>query len=463
MASSLKKLAIRGTLWTVFSYGLSNVLRLAGNIVLSRLLFPELFGLISTVNIFITGLSLFSDVGIGPSIIQNKRGDDPQFLNTAWTIQVIRGFCLWVGCLLIAFPVSLLYKEPRLVWLLPIVGLTTVISGFNSTALFTLNREIALGRLVAFELGSQVITLSLIIVWAYLNPTVWAIVVGMLASSVIRLFWSHQLIQNQKRRIFSNAFRWDRKAADNIFSFGKWIFVSTALTFLAEQSDKLLLGWLISAKLGAATAFTVLGVYNVAYIMGDIPRHLLNALSSKVLFPVFSKVSDQPRPIFRDKIRRSRRPFLLVGTLALIGLATFGDRIIFLLYDDRYRQAAWMLPVLALGFWPRVLTQTIDQSLFAIGKSRYVAFGSFSKFMYMLAVLPASFYFFGLPGAIFAIAFNDLPFYAAVLYGLWRENLECFLQDVYTTLLAFGLLVIVLLTRYSLGFGLPFDTLFHGI
>lgn len=83
--SSLKKLAIRGMVWTVAGYGASQILRLGSNLILTRLLFPELFGLMTLVNIFITGLHLFSDIGVGPSIIQNKRGDDPVFLNTAWT------------------------------------------------------------------------------------------------------------------------------------------------------------------------------------------------------------------------------------------------------------------------------------------------------------------------------------------------------------------------------------------
>ena len=92
MSSSLKKQAVRGTIWTVFGYGSSQVLRFGGNLILTRLLVPDLFGLMALVQIFIRGLSLFSDIGIRPSIIRSDRGDDPIFLNTAWTIQVIRGF-----------------------------------------------------------------------------------------------------------------------------------------------------------------------------------------------------------------------------------------------------------------------------------------------------------------------------------------------------------------------------------
>jgi hypothetical protein len=77
--SSLKKKAIRGTAWTLFGYGGSQALRLVSNLILTRLLVPEVFGLMALVQTFQIGLTLFSDIGIAPSIIQNKRGEDPTF------------------------------------------------------------------------------------------------------------------------------------------------------------------------------------------------------------------------------------------------------------------------------------------------------------------------------------------------------------------------------------------------
>ena len=81
--SSGKKLAIKGAAWTIASYGSSQIVRFASNLILTRLLLPELFGLVGLAYVFIVGINLFSDIGLGPSIIQNKRGEDPQFLNTA--------------------------------------------------------------------------------------------------------------------------------------------------------------------------------------------------------------------------------------------------------------------------------------------------------------------------------------------------------------------------------------------
>lgn len=133
--SSFKKLVIRGTVWTVIGYGGSQGLRFVSNLILTRLLFPDLFGLMALTHIFVIGLELFSDLGLNWSVIQHQRGDDPVFLNTAWTVDVLRGWILWLGCWCIAWPVAQIYGYPDLVWLIPLVGLSTVFSGFKSTAI----------------------------------------------------------------------------------------------------------------------------------------------------------------------------------------------------------------------------------------------------------------------------------------------------------------------------------------
>ena len=89
--SSEKKLAFKGAFWTIASYGGSQILRFGSNLILTRLLLPELFGLMGLAYVFIVGVHLFSDIGLGPSIIQNKRGEESEFINTAWTMQIILG------------------------------------------------------------------------------------------------------------------------------------------------------------------------------------------------------------------------------------------------------------------------------------------------------------------------------------------------------------------------------------
>lgn len=445
--SSVKQLAVRGAVWTIASYGLSQVLRLGSNLILTRLLVPEMFGLISLVYVFITALHLFSDVGIGTSLILNKRGEEPDFLNTAWTLQVCRGVILWFCTLLLAWPIAHLYQQPQFLWLIPVVGLGTVISGFNSTSVFTLNRNMAFRPLAIFELSGQLTGIVVMIVWAWFSPTIWAILMGSFASQILQLIWSHYWNSGSPHRFMLN-----QEVVREILSFGKWIFVSTALTFFAEQADRLILGKLLTLDM--------LGVYGVALTLADLPRSVTLALSSKVMFPAISKLADLPRETLRAKILKNRQPILIVLAVGLTALVSFGDVAIKILYDQRYIKAAWMLPILALGIWPRVLCNTgTEQILFAIGKIQYPAFGQLLRFLWTSIGLWVGFSNAGLLGAIVAVALNDLCFYTAISYGLCREKVNFLVQDFQATVLLLGLLAAVLSARYFLGFGLPIDLL----
>lgn len=77
----MKKLVIRSTIWAILGFGSSQIIRFAGNLILTRLLLPEFFGLLALVYIFISGLEILSDFGLGYSIVQHEKGDDQDFLD----------------------------------------------------------------------------------------------------------------------------------------------------------------------------------------------------------------------------------------------------------------------------------------------------------------------------------------------------------------------------------------------
>lgn len=441
--SFLENKAIAGTLWTIVGYGGSQSLRLVSNLILTRLLFPELFGLMALVRTFIQGLWLFSDIGIKPSIIRSPRGDDPTFLNTAWTLQVIRGLGLWIVCCLIAWPVSRFYDNQELLWLLPTVGLTTILSGFNSTSLATLNRKLEIGKITLLELFKQVLTLTIIIVWAYFHRSIWALVVGSLVSALVKMVMSHRLEPN-----VSNRFVLDQECIKEIGSFGRWIMISTMMVFLANQADRFIFGKLLS--------LSTLGVYTIALTFSAIPQAVLQKLTV-VILPLVSQNQHLPRKKLLNKILRKRWFILMFLGVIIAVLFSTGDLIILTLYDDRYKDAAWMLPILALGIWPVGLSLSIRDALMAVGQPRYQAFANTVKFSYMLIALPLGYHFLKVPGIILAVALNDIFPYFVFSYGLIKEHLSPIKQDILSTLGLMLLIIILLMIRVVLGLGFPVD------
>src|SRR5262245_53429100 len=92
---SLKKRVLRAGTWSLAGHGLSQAIRFGSNLLMTRLLVPDMFGVMAIASILAMCLALFSDLGLRQNIIQSKRGSDSAFLNTAWMVQILRGIVLW--------------------------------------------------------------------------------------------------------------------------------------------------------------------------------------------------------------------------------------------------------------------------------------------------------------------------------------------------------------------------------
>lgn len=354
---SLFARALKGGALTAGAYAATQVLRLASNLILTRLLFPEAFGLMALVSVVLVGLQMFSDAGIGPSIAQSPRGDDPEFLDTAWTAQVLRGVILWLGTLGLAGPVAALYDAPDLARLLPVAGLTLLIAGFNPTRIDTANRHLLLGRVTALDLVAQTIGIGAMVALALALGTVWALVIGAIIGSLAKLALMHFGLPGHMNRP-----RWERAAGAEILHFGKWIFLSTACGFLLSQGDK--------AILGAYLPLDGLGVYNIGYFLASFPLMLAGAVTSRIMIPLYREHPPAVSPANRARLRQLRFG-ISGGAIALLAvLALTGPALVGLLYDDRYAAAGGIVVAIAVVQMPVVIGMTYDQAALAAGDSR---------------------------------------------------------------------------------------------
>jgi O-antigen/teichoic acid export membrane protein len=409
----------RGSTWAFAGYGGTQFLRFTGNLVLTRLLFPEAFGLMSLVTSVLQGLQLFSDIGVRPSIIQNQRGEEPDFLNTAWTMQIVRGIVLWLAACAAALPFAEFYGEPEVARILPVAGLGVLIAGFNSTRVPSLYRKMNLARSSMLELAGRSIGLVVMVTWALISPSVWALVAGSLVGSLVWLVLTHTAIPG-----ISNRLCWDRSAVVQLFRFGRWIFFSTMLMFLATQSDRLIFGTLIP--------IAMLGVYGVGATLARMPAEALGHLSSSVLFPAFSKLHNAEQDL-RRIFRRARLPVLVLAGWMVSGLAAGGSVIVQILYDDRYLEAGWIVQLLALGSWFHVLQGTNSSVLLARGLVRWNVTINAVKLATMLVSIPVGFRFGGFPGAVAGLVFSNVVQYAVSGYAVGTVSLRGWPQDLRLT------------------------------
>lgn len=443
---SVRALAKKTATWSLVGYGGGLVLRLASNMMLTRLLFPGAYALMGLAQIFINGLQMLTDVGVTTGIIQSKHGDQPEYLNTAWTVQVVRGFVLCLIAAALGWPISLLYKESSLTWLLPACGVAIAIMGWKSTNMLSARRNMNIGRVTIVELAARFGALVVMVIWGLYRPSVLTLVGGAVAHAIITVIFSHTLLPGIRNR-----FGWDKHAAADLASLGKWVLISTALTFVANQSDRLILGKLLTLN--------ALGVLMVAYTLYSMPRELVMSISGSIILPAVSRKVDLPREQLREKLLRHRRPVLLALALMVALMGVGGDWAVRILYDKRYAAAAWIFPILALGLWPRILDVTINDSLTAIRQLHYNPIGSVLRFVVIGLGLPIAFHFYGLPGAVVVIALGDVPNYLSTLWGLKQHGLLGFGQDMLATGVMAGSVLILGATRYACGLGTSLDAM----
>jgi O-antigen/teichoic acid export membrane protein len=425
---SLKRAALRGSAWTMAGYGASQVLRFLSNVAFTWLLYKEAFALMMIVNATVQGLQMFSDVGIGPSVVQHPRGDDRRFLGTAFTLQVLRGVLLAAICLGLTWPIAAHYadKDPTqdLVRLLPLAALSVLIGGFCSTRLFTASRHLALGRVTMIDLAAQVVGVGTTIVYAFWHRDVLALVLGSVTAAITKLVLSHTVLPGPR-----DTFAWDRTAAPAILSFGGWIFVSTVASFFAMQLDRFVF----------PDRFTLdeSGDYNLAANIALMVPSVVGSLQLAVVFPLYSRVLAEGRHVGPYVAKVKGAVFAVAGLLIAWAIAG-GQPFVSLVYDQRWQAAGWMVAVLSIGAWFQIVESLYGAALLARGKAQWVALANGVKpVVFVLWILVAG-QAVDFASAIVAWTLADLAKAAVSMAGAVRYGVLTPRLDATMTLLALG-------------------------
>src|ERR1700733_11242173 len=235
---------LHGTIWTIAAYGLGLLLRLGTNIIMARLLAPELFGVMSIVYTLWTGVELMTDVGIGQNIVHNKNSENPEFYNTAWSLNLVRNTILWLVCIAAALPAAHLYQLPILASVIPITMLGLVIQGFSSVARSLLQKRMQIAKINLFDLTVSFISSAAYVLFAYIYPTIWALVLGNLINSLVTALGTYLLIPGLRQKFYVS-----KPYALEILHFGKWLFLSQLVYYLSINFDRLYFAKIVPLEL----------------------------------------------------------------------------------------------------------------------------------------------------------------------------------------------------------------------
>lgn len=418
--------AIRSTAWIMAGTGVSQLLRAATTVILAReFLGPTQFGLVALVTIFVSGLSMLSDLGIGTDVIRHPRGDEGIFLDTAFIIQAGRGIVLYGIAVGLAYPFAAIYHQPKLFWLIIAASVQVLIQGVTSSSIWTLTRRLRNDTLTILQVASDFGALLVGVAWAALSPTAWALVAAGLTRPLIYAIGSFIV----SARPF--ALLWDAAAARDIFSFGAGMFLSSFTFFFVSEAERLYVAKFIT--------IAQLGCFSLALTLSTLPNLALNKVISQVFYPLISETSRSDHDRAVAHYRKMR--FLLVSACIFFSalFILFGQLVVNVLLGPKYHATGWMLQLMGFRGAFQLFSSAATMMLFALGFSRYAAMGNAVRLAFLATGLTVAFCYFGFRAAVWVLALSPVVAHIPLLFGLRRH----FRLALHTELLCTLLLIVV--------------------
>ncbi len=247
-------------------------------------------------------------------------------------------------------------------WLLPVASLTVLINGFRSTAWITVQRHLNIKIMSLVRAGVAVLRIAAMAVIAWFSPTAWALVGGLVINALLLCVASHYMIPAIKNR-----FHFEREAFWSLIKYGRWLFLSTVITFFAGQLDKLLLGSLISVS--------ALGVFYIGARFAELAPMFFKQIGGMVGFPALSDVYRRDEERFKVVLLKMRVVLTLPINLFLLGMIATGPMITWFFYagspTPSFIEAGWIIQVLCFNSMAGMVTTSYGHVFMASGRTMF--------------------------------------------------------------------------------------------
>ena len=388
---SLSQRVVRGGFWVFLlriTQQLFNFVRL---VILARILSPNDFGLMGIALLTMATLDTFSQTGFQQALIQKKEDIKP-YLDSAWTVLVLRGFILFAILFSIAPYVASFFNATEAKLIIQVIGLAILFQAFTNIGVVYFQKELEFNKQFIYQISGTLADFAVAISAALILRSVWALVFGLLAGNAVRCFVSYLIHPYRPHLSF------DFGKAKELFGFGKWILGTSIITFLFNQGD--------DAFLGKVLGVTVLGFYQMAYRIGQLPVTEFAKVISQVTLPAYSKLQDD-----RTKLKEGFFKTLNITSFIMIPLAG-GISILAPEFTKIFLGEKWMPIIPALRIL--VIAGTI-RALINIGGILYQGIGKpyinlkvslIRLFTMAITIYPLT-VFFGMPGVALAVVLGN--------------------------------------------------------
>ncbi len=404
---------VRGGFWVFSLRIVHRLFSLTRLIILARILAPHDFGLMGIAMLMMAILETFSQTGFQEALIQ-KKDNVESYLNSAWTVLILRGLILFATLYLIAPYAAIFFKTLEAKSIIRVIGFSILFQAFTNIGIVYFQKELEFNKQFIYQLSGTLADFVVAVFAAFILRSAWALVFGVLAGYFVRCIVSY-IIHPYKPHLSL-----DFGKAKELFGFGRWIFGSSILIFLINQGGDIFVGRLLGV--------TMLGFYQMAYKISNMPATEIAKVISQVTFPAYSKL--------QDNLPKLREAYLKVLQLtAFLSFPIAG--LIFILAPDFtkiFLGGKWMpmvpaMQVLALWGLIRSLGSSAGSLWQAVGKPYISTYFHIAKFILLASLIYSFTIMWGILGAALAVVAASLSVHFFG-YPVIARTIKCNIRTV---------------------------------
>ncbi len=399
---SLTTKMVRGAGWIFSAKMAGRILTALKLVILARLLSPGDFGLFGIVVLAMAGFEALTRTGFDEALVQ-RREDIRDDLNTAWTVQVIRGLLLAVFLIASAPFIAWFFDEPRALPLLRILGGVKFIGSFSNIGMIFWQKELHFnkralhGTLVAFISAMAGIIAGLIL------RNVWALVWSNIAGTLSGLLLSYVMHPYRPR------FSWDRERARTLLKYGVWVTGTSMLVYFSAYLDNLMVGKLLGTE--------ALGFYVMAYQLSLLPLKETAYAVSGVFMPGYAKLQGDPKRLSRA-YERTLGITAAVSFPVCLGIILIAPPAVRLVLGDEWTPSIPLIQILMVAQLIKSLSATGSPLFLGTGRPHYEFRTQIARAVVLGVSLAPAILFLGINGAALSVVLSAIAMVFVYMAGL---------------------------------------------
>lgn len=334
MSDSLKSKTVSGVLWSAIERFSLQGVQFIINVLMARLLLPSDYGMIGMLAVFLQISQTFIDSGFSDALVQKKDRTETD-LSTVFYFNIVISVLLYLLLFIGAPFIAQFYHMPELTLVTRIVMLNLIFSSFAAVPKIILVIKIDFKTQSKISLISAVVSGGIGITMAYKGYGVWSLVFQSLLNILLITFLSFYYINWRPLKTFS------KDSFQNLFSFGSKLLFSRLIHALYYN--------LYAIVIGRRYSSAELGYYTRAEQFAIFPSGNINAIISRVTFPILSSIQDDD-----ERLASAYRKYIKLASFLIfplmIGLAVLAKPLIILLLTEKWIMTVVLLQILCFDW-----------------------------------------------------------------------------------------------------------------